>query len=43
VLFKEKFPDYHQIVTKLILKFFDPPNPNECKDRIWVTGGDLMD
>jgi len=43
VLFKEKFPDYHQIVTKLISKFFDPPNPNECRSRTWNTGGDLMD
>jgi len=43
VLVIEKFPDYHQIVTKLISNFFDPPNPNECRSSIWNTGGDLMD
>jgi len=37
------YPKTNQIATKLISKFLDPPNPNECKDRTWNTGGDLMD
>jgi len=38
VLVIEKFPDYHQIVTKLILKFFDPPNPMNAKTVFGLQG-----